>query len=196
MNEKNIHNSYLMFIDKLSKRIRSLRLEAGLTQDRVAGTARLAFNTYYKFERAQSRPGEPMNPQLHTLLAIADALYVPLVELLDVDNKHKKLYEKSLDEKLEGNPPNMSAEELSMALGKRIKDLRYSHDMTQEQVTFAAGVAKRTYCLLEKGSSRPGTPANPRLETMLRLADVFRIDLVELLDFSAPGAEAADNTAP
>ena len=58
------------------------RTRLGLSQERVAHLAGLAGYTYQKFEKGESRPGQPMNPQLHTLLALSQVLEVPIVELL------------------------------------------------------------------------------------------------------------------
>jgi transcriptional regulator with XRE-family HTH domain len=38
--------------------------------------------TYQKFEKGESRPGTPANPRLFTLLALAEALDVPVESLL------------------------------------------------------------------------------------------------------------------
>ncbi len=38
--------------------------------------------TYQKYEKGESRPGQPLNPQLKTLVALSQVLDVPLTELL------------------------------------------------------------------------------------------------------------------
>lgn len=66
-------------------------------------------------------------------------------------------------------------------LGDRMLRARAGKRMSQEQVAHAAGLATFTYRKLEKGESNPGTAANPRLRTLVALADVLDVPLGELL---------------
>lgn len=66
----------------LATRLRKLRARAGMSQEKVAELAGIATYTYQKFENGESRRGEPLNPRLHTLLSLAEALEVSLLELL------------------------------------------------------------------------------------------------------------------
>ena len=52
--------------------------------------------------------------------------------------------------------------------------------MSQERLS-AAGVSTFTYRKLEKGESNPGTPANPRLRTLITLAEVLDLPMATLL---------------
>jgi len=70
------------FSRKLGVRLGVLREKGKLSQERVAQLAGISTYTYQKFEKGESKPGTPMNPQLFTLLALADALDVSLEELL------------------------------------------------------------------------------------------------------------------
>lgn len=54
----------------------------GLSQEDVAYRARLTRYTYQKYEKGESRPGEPMNPTIRTLLALSLVLGVAVDELL------------------------------------------------------------------------------------------------------------------
>lgn len=62
--------------------LQRLRLERGLSQERLAHRAGISTYTYQKFEKGESKPGTPMNPRLFTLIALAQALEVSLPELL------------------------------------------------------------------------------------------------------------------
>lgn len=55
---------------------------ANLSQDAVAYRAGLSRYTYQKFEKGESRPGQPANPSVRSLLAIAQALGTDLESLL------------------------------------------------------------------------------------------------------------------
>lgn len=66
-------------------------------------------------------------------------------------------------------------------LGVRLLRARADKRMSQEQVAHAAGLATFTYRKLEKGESNPGTAANPRLRTLVALAEVLEVPLRDLL---------------
>ena len=61
--------------------------------------------------------------------------------------------------------------------------LRAQAGLSQEVVAHRAGLSTYTYQKFEKGESKPGTPMNPRLYTLLALADVFDMPVTELLNF-------------
>ena len=58
--------------------------------------------------------------------------------------------------------------------------------MSQERLANAAGISTFTYRKLEKGESNPGTPANPRLRTLVALAEILETDLTALLPPKTP----------
>lgn len=75
------------------------------------------------------------------------------------------------------NPWNEFAREF----GSRLLHARAQRGLSQEHVAHAAGLATFTYRKLERGESNPGTPANPRLRTIVCLAEVLEIPLPDLL---------------
>ena len=70
------------FAREIGIRLQRLRLERGLSQERLAHLAGISAYTYQKFEKGESKPDTPMNPRLFTMLALAQALEVPLAEML------------------------------------------------------------------------------------------------------------------
>jgi len=66
-------------------------------------------------------------------------------------------------------------------LGFTLNRERISRGLSQERLAFAAGISAFTYRKLEKGESNPGTPANPRLRTLVALAEVLEVSLAALL---------------
>ena len=72
-------------------------------------------------------------------------------------------------------------------LGVRMLRARAEKQMSQEQVAHAAGLATFTYRKREKGESNPGTAANPRLRTLVALAEVLDVPLSELLPVPPEG---------
>ncbi len=72
-------------------------------------------------------------------------------------------------------------ERYARALGIRLQQLRAAKGISQERLAVAADITAFTYRKLEKGESNPGTPANPRLKTLMALAEVLDVDVAELL---------------
>jgi transcriptional regulator with XRE-family HTH domain len=71
--------------------------------------------------------------------------------------------------------------EYAVALGIALARTRATRQLSQEEVAHAAGVATFTYRKLERGESNPGTPANPRLRTLVALAGVLGVPVASLL---------------
>jgi transcriptional regulator with XRE-family HTH domain len=63
-------------------RLQRLRMQRGLSQEKVAHVAGISTFTYQKFEKGESNPGSPLNPKLFTLLALAQALEADPRDLL------------------------------------------------------------------------------------------------------------------
>jgi transcriptional regulator with XRE-family HTH domain len=82
--------------------------------------------------------------------------------------------------------PYSTWEEYAREVGHRLTRARQAAGLSQERVAHMAGIAAYTYQKFEKGESKPGTPLNPRLTTLVALAQVLDIELVELLPASAP----------
>jgi transcriptional regulator with XRE-family HTH domain len=72
-------------------------------------------------------------------------------------------------------------------LGVRLHRLRVDRGLTQERLAVAADITAYTYRKIEKGESNPGTPANPRLKTLVALAEVLDVEVSELLPTFKPG---------
>jgi transcriptional regulator with XRE-family HTH domain len=76
--------------------------------------------------------------------------------------------------------------EYAVTLGASLATARVAKGLSQEQVAHAAGISAYTYQKFEKGESRPGTPMNPRLTTLLALAEVLEASVAELLPQPTP----------
>lgn len=63
-------------------------------------------------------------------------------------------------------------------LGALLSALRQERGLSQEDVAHAAGMSRNHLQLLEAGlSNRDGTPANPRLSTLISLAAALGTDV-------------------
>ena len=58
---------------------------------------------------------------------------------------------------------------------------RIAKGLSQEALAHAAGISTYTYQKFEKGESRPGTPMNPRLRTLIALATALDMRVEELV---------------
>ncbi|KQQ20927.1 XRE family transcriptional regulator [Rathayibacter caricis DSM 15933] len=67
---------------ELGTNLHRARMAKNESQERIAHAAGLAGYTYQKFEKGESKPGSPANPQLKTLFALCEALDVELADLL------------------------------------------------------------------------------------------------------------------
>lgn len=71
-------------------------------------------------------------------------------------------------------------------LGDNLREARLARGLSQERTAHLAGLAGFTYQKFEKGESRPGTPMNPRLSTLIALSQVLDVPLISLLPPDLP----------
>ena len=75
-----------------------------------------------------------------------------------------------------------------MNIGSQIRKLRRERDWTQAELAERIGIDKRNISRYESGH------ADPRRKTLLKLAEVFNVDVQELLGVSAStGEEVCDD---
>jgi transcriptional regulator with XRE-family HTH domain len=79
-------------------------------------------------------------------------------------------------------------EEFGREIGVRLQRARELRGLSQERTAHLAGIASYTYQKFEKGESRPGSPLNPRLSTLLALCRVLEVRLEDLVPDPAPPA--------
>ncbi|WP_460853093.1 helix-turn-helix domain-containing protein [Nocardioides montaniterrae] len=77
-------------------------------------------------------------------------------------------------------------EQYARQLGTNLQRARMARGLSQEKVAHLAGIAGFTYQKFEKGESRPGTPMNPRLTTIIALSQVLEVPIVDLLPKDLP----------
>ena len=88
-----------------------------------------------------------------------------------------------------GKGDSVSMADFSRAMGVALQRLRLERGLSQERLAHMAGIASYTYQKFEKGESKPGTPMNPRLFTLLSLAQVLGVSLEELVPATWPDLE-------
>lgn len=74
-----------------------------------------------------------------------------------------------------------SWEEYAKALGIELQRRRIALDVTQENLAHRAGLTRTHYQQLERRFWKPGSPANPSLKSLVRLAQVLQLEVGELL---------------
>ena len=72
--------------------------------------------------------------------------------------------------------------------GKRLKELRKSAKLTQQQLGDAVGVTKVSVCCYENGTR------TPTLDTLIDLADTLNVSVTYLLSTDALGVNEKDKT--
>jgi transcriptional regulator with XRE-family HTH domain len=77
-------------------------------------------------------------------------------------------------------------DEFGREIGVRLQRARERKGLSQERTAHLAGIAGYTYQKFEKGESRPGTPLNPRLSTLLSLCEVLDLHLEDLVPEPGP----------
>ncbi|GAA4803294.1 helix-turn-helix domain-containing protein [Nocardioides caeni] len=66
-------------------------------------------------------------------------------------------------------------------LGHNLHRARAARGLSQERVAHLAGMAGFTYQKYEKGESRPGTPINLQLRSLVSLSQVLQVPVADLL---------------
>ncbi len=85
-----------------------------------------------------------------------------------------------------GDRPDGGWDDYARELGHNLLRARSAMGLSQERVAHEAGIAAYTYQKFEKGESRPGTPMNPRLSTLVALSQVLDVAISDLLPEGAP----------
>ena len=83
-------------------------------------------------------------------------------------------------------------DEFGREIGLRLQRARESRGLSQERTAHLAGIAAYTYQKFEKGESRPGSPLNPRLSTLVALCQVLGLRLQDLVPEPAPSVGLGD----
>ncbi len=136
-----------------------------------------------------------MNPLLKTLVALARTYGMSVAELVNVNDVDAELVDGGdVGDGTSNINVQPSATEafadrayksFAREFGERLQRLRWERDMSRQDVARGAGISAHAYQFLEKGESNPGTPANPKLKTLIGLANTFGIGLPELLDIDS-----------
>lgn len=71
-------------------------------------------------------------------------------------------------------------------LATTLRRARKDSGLSQEQLAYRAGLVRYTYQKYEKGESRPGSPSNPTLRTLLALSQVLGVPVGDLIPDEAP----------
>tara|TARA_B100000378_G_scaffold222392_1_gene185892 strand:+ start:9671 stop:9955 length:285 start_codon:yes stop_codon:yes gene_type:complete len=71
-------------------------------------------------------------------------------------------------------------------LAANLRRLRAEAGLSQEDVAYRSGLTRYTYQKYEKGESKPGTPANPTIRTLLAMSQTLGVELTEILPSDAP----------
>ena len=74
----------------------------------------------------------------------------------------------------------------SQRFATSLRSARARAGLSQEDVAYRSGLTRYTYQKYEKGESKPGTPANPTIRTLLAMSQALDVELAEILPPDAP----------
>jgi transcriptional regulator with XRE-family HTH domain len=66
-------------------------------------------------------------------------------------------------------------------LATNLRRLRADAGLSQEDVAYRSGLTRYTYQKYEKSESKPGTPANPTIRTLLAISQTLGVNLTDIL---------------
>lgn len=139
-------------MESLSKRLIQLRKKNNITQRRLGELIGKSEQAYQKYEYAVAEP------TIRALLIYA-AFYHTSVQYLVTGVETENSYD----------------EENVTAFSERVKALRKERHMTQKRVAAELGIRCTAYQAYEYGTHEP------KLENLIKLADLFDVTLDELL---------------
>jgi len=71
-------------------------------------------------------------------------------------------------------------------LATNLRRLRLEAGLSQEDVAYRSGLTRYTYQKYEKGESKPGTPSNPTIRTLLAMSQALGVSLMDILPAKIP----------
>lgn len=83
-------------------------------------------------------------------------------------------------------PEDAAWSEYAGQIATNLRRLRAEAGLSQEDVAYRSGLTRYTYQKYEKGESKPGTPANPTIRTLLAMSQTLGVALTEILPADVP----------
>lgn len=83
-------------------------------------------------------------------------------------------------------PEDAAWSEYASELAANLRRLRHEAGLSQEDVAYRSGLTRYTYQKYEKGESKPGTPANPTIRTLLAMSQALGVSLMDILPAKIP----------
>ena len=83
-------------------------------------------------------------------------------------------------------PEHSAWSEYASQIATNLRRLRQEAGLSQEDVAYRSGLTRYTYQKYEKGESKPGTPANPTIRTLLAMSQALGVSLMDILPAKIP----------
>lgn len=83
-------------------------------------------------------------------------------------------------------PENAAWSDYARQLATNLRRIRANAGLSQEDVAYRSGLTRYTYQKYEKGESKPGTPANPTIRTLLAMSQTLGVELTDILPREVP----------
>ena len=71
-------------------------------------------------------------------------------------------------------------------IAANLRRIRHEAGLSQEDVAYRSGLTRYTYQKYEKGESKPGTPSNPTIRTLLAMSQALGVSLMDILPAKIP----------
>ena len=78
-------------------------------------------------------------------------------------------------------PEDDAWNEYAGEIATNLRRLRHEAGLIQEDVAYRSGLTPYTYQKYEKGESKPGTPANPTIRSLLAMSQALGVSLMDIL---------------
>lgn len=83
-------------------------------------------------------------------------------------------------------PEDEAWSDYAAQLAANLRQHRSEAGLSQEDVAYRSGLTRYTYQKYEKGESKPGTPANPTIRTLLAMSQTLGVELTQILPSDVP----------
>jgi transcriptional regulator with XRE-family HTH domain len=177
----------------LGDKIRRIREERKLSQEKLAELAGVSSITVYKIET-----GREQTPKLRVILQLSRALNVPLEELARAygtdpapEPDALRQYAGQLQDIVQALLPSEEspAKRLSPGLGGKLRQAREYRQLSNEQLSARTGISRTTIYGIETGQNR-----NPSFWLIVQLSRALNIPLEELADAYEQGDSPVPDT--
>ena len=83
-------------------------------------------------------------------------------------------------------PEDEAWSDYASEIATNLRRLRHEASLSHEDVAYRSGLTRYTHQKYEKGHSKPGTPANPTIRSLLAMPQALGVSLMDILPAKIP----------